>query len=183
MAVSSERGILRSPMSQNPSPHLLPEDPAQGRLVSIQISNGGVPKCQVSGPVEVTTNGLSGDRQRDLRFHGGPDRAVCLLAQEHIDELRSSGHPIDRGTTGENLTISGFDWSRIGPGARLQVGEVTLEITKPAHPCKNIAGSFADGVFSRLSAKIHPGRGRMYARVLTPGLIRPGDPVVHFAAL
>ena len=145
--------------------------------MSIQISNGGVPKRQAPGPVEVTSAGLTGDRQRDLRFHGGPDRAVCLFAQEQIDELRSLGHPIDRGTTGENLTVSGLDWTRLAPGVRLRVGEITLEITKPAHPCKNIAGSFADGDFSRLSAKIHPGRGRLYARVLIPGFIRNCDPV------
>lgn len=153
-----------------------------GRLVSIQISNGGVPKREVRGPIEVTAAGLSGDRQRDLRFHGGPDRAVCLFSRELIDALRSEGHPIDHGTTGENFTISGLDWGLLVPGARLRVGEVTLEITKPAHPCKNIAGSFADGDFSRLSAKVHPGRGRMYARVLTPGRVRPGDPVAWVSA-
>lgn len=183
MAVSSERVILRFPMSADQGPRPLLEARGAGRLVSIQISNGGVPKREVAGPVEVTTAGLNGDRQRDLRFHGGPDRAVCLFAQEHIDEFRSEGHPIDRGTTGENLTISGLDWSRVLPGVRLRVGEVTLEITKPAHPCRNIAGSFADGDFSRLSAKIHPGRGRMYARVLTQGFIRPGDPVDLVASL
>lgn len=150
---------------------------ARGRLESIQISNGGVPKRNVASAIEVTVSGLAGDRQRDLRFHGGPDRAVCLFSQEQIDDLRNQGHPIDRGTTGENLTISGLDWSLVRPGVRLRVGEVALEITAPAHPCRNIAGSFADGDFSRLSAKIHPGRGRMYARVLTPGTIRPGDPV------
>lgn len=147
----------------------------KGRLESVQISDGGVPKRCVSGPVEVTTRGLAGDRQRDLRFHGGPDRAVCLFSLECIVELRSEGHPIDCGTTGDNLTVSGIDWSLIRTGARVRVGEVTLEITKPAHPCRNIASSFADGDISRLSAKIHPGRSRMYARVLSPGLVRPGD--------
>jgi MOSC domain-containing protein YiiM len=147
----------------------------RGRLESIQVSNGGVPKGTVDSAIEVTASGLAGDRQRDLRIHGGPDRAVCLFSQEQIDALRNEGHPIGRGTTGENLTISGLDWNLLRPGVRLSVGEVTLEITRPAHPCRNIAGSFADGDFSRLSAKIHPGRGRIYARVLTPGMIRPGD--------
>jgi MOSC domain-containing protein YiiM len=150
---------------------------ARGRLASIQISNGGVPKKDVASAIEVTVSGLVGDRQRDLRIHGGPDRAVCLFSQEQIDALRSEGHPIDRGTTGENLTIAGLDWSLVVAGARLKVGEVTLEVTRAANPCRNIAGSFADGDFSRISGKVHPGRGRMYARVLTPGMIRPGDPV------
>ncbi len=147
-----------------------------GRLESIQVSNGGVPKLAVGHPVRIGVNGLDGDRQRDLRYHGGPDRAVCLLAQEIIDDLRGEGHPIDRGTTGENLTISGLDWSLVRTGARLVVGEVELEITKPAQPCKNLVGSFSDEDFSRLSAKLHPGRTRMYARVIRPGVVRPGDP-------
>ena len=61
-------------------------------------------------------------------------------------------------------------------------GEVTLEITRPANPCRNIAGSFSDGDFSRLSTKTRPGRVRMYARVLVPGVIRAGDPVACLSA-
>jgi len=153
----------------------------RGRLESVQVSNGGVPKREVPGRVEVTPSGLAGDRQRDLRFHGGPERAVCLLAREIIDGLRDSGHPIAPGTTGENLTVSGLDWSLLTMGVRLRVGAVALEITRPANPCRNIAGSFQDGDFSRLSAKLHPGRGRMYARVLVPGVIQAGDPIVCMA--
>lgn len=148
-----------------------------GHLESIQVSNGGVPKLRVVHPVRIGANGLDGDRQRDLRYHGGPDRAVCLLALEIIDALRALGHPIDRGTTGENLTVSGLDWSLVQTGARLAIGDVVIEITKPAHPCKNLVGSFSDGDFSRLSAKLHPGRTRMYARVIRPGLVQAGDPV------
>lgn len=150
---------------------------ASGRLDSVRISNGGVPKKGVAGPVEITIRGVTGDRQRDLRYHGGPDRAVCLFSSDRIESLRSEGHPIDAGTTGENLTISGIDWDLIAPGARLGVGGVVLEITKPAHPCKTIAGSFVDGGFTRISAKQHPGWGRMYARVLKPGTVQAGDVV------
>ena len=149
-----------------------------GRLESIQVSNGGVPKFSVAHPVRIGVNGLEGDRQRDLRYHGGPERAVCLLAQDIIDSLRAEGHPIDRGTTGENLTISGLDWSLVRSGVRVAVGEVVLEITKPAHPCKNLVGSFSDGDFSRLSARLHPRRARMYARVIRPGVVQAGDAVV-----
>jgi MOSC domain-containing protein YiiM len=154
---------------------------ASGRLESIQISDGGVPKRNVGSAIEVTVNGLVGDRQRNLRLHGGPDRAVCLLSQEQITELRREGHPIDPGTTGENLTVSGLDWTQVRSGCLLKVGAVTLEITGPAHPCRNIAGSFADGDFTRLSARVHPGCSRMYARVLTPGPIRSGDAVTLLA--
>jgi MOSC domain-containing protein YiiM len=152
-----------------------PRNIVQGRLASIQISNGGVPKRRVEGSIEIEFSGLKGDQQRDLRFHGGPDRAVCLFSAEIIRSLRDQGHPIDHGTTGENLTLSGVDWSFLRSGLKLRVGDVLLEITKAANPCRNIASSFADGDFSRISVKLHPGKGRMYARVLVPGTIRNGD--------
>jgi MOSC domain-containing protein YiiM len=45
-----------------------------GRVESINASRGGVPKQSMSEAL-ITEAGLDGDRQRDLRFHGGPDRA------------------------------------------------------------------------------------------------------------
>lgn len=155
--------------------HIFPG--ARGRLESVQVSNGGVPKNPVAGPVGVTRDGVVGDRQRDLRFHGGPDRAVCLLSMERLEDLRAEGHPIAPGSTGENLTISGLDWSLVREGCLIRIGDLEMEITRPAAPCRNIAGSFRDGDFSRLSAKLHPGRSRWYARVLAPGLIPAGEPV------
>jgi MOSC domain-containing protein YiiM len=88
-----------------------------GSLASINISNGGVPKRRLPSCV-VTANGLQGDRQRDLRYHGGPDRAVCLFSEELIAALQAEGHPIAAGTIGENLTIGGISWNQMVPGAQ-----------------------------------------------------------------
>jgi MOSC domain-containing protein YiiM len=148
----------------------------KGRLESINISDGGVPKTAVPEAV-VTPEGLSGDRQRDLHFHGGPNRAVTLFSLERILALQNEGHPIAPGTAGENLTVSGLDWDRLGPGARLRIGTVELVITRHAAPCANIRGSFANGDFSRLSQKVHAGWSRLCARVAVPGTIRAGDAV------
>jgi len=142
-----------------------------------------VPKEGIPGPVRVAFEGVSGDRQRDFRYHGGPDRAVCLLSVERIDELQREGHPIAPGTTGENLTVAGLDWPRVRSGTRLRVGALLLEITGAANPCKNIAASFRDGDFSVLSGKLHPGGARMYARVLEEGEIKVGDPIIVDPAL
>lgn len=148
-----------------------------GHIYQLNISNGGVPKLPVSEAF-VGRLGLTGDAQRDLEHHGGPDRAVCLYAFEHIVALQGAGHPIAPGTTGENVTITGLDWPSLGPGTRLALGdEVELEITGYAAPCSNIAGSFADGVFTRLSQKKYPGWSRLYARVLRTGAVVLGDTV------
>lgn len=151
---------------------------AVGRVTSLNRSDGGVPKLPVLS-VEITVSGLTGDRQRNLKFHGGPDRAVCLLAQEVIDDLVAQGHPIRPGSTGENLTIAGLEWSVLEPGSRLRMGAtVVIEITSHAKPCSKIAGSFRDGAIGCLDQKFNPGRSRLYARVLTPGTVAVGDPVV-----
>lgn len=148
-----------------------------GRITSLNRSDGGVPKLPVPA-VEITTAGLVGDRQRNLKVHGGPDRAVCLLAQEIIDDLAAQGHPIKPGSTGENLTIAGLDWPSLVPGTRLLLGTtVELEITSYTAPCGNIAKSFVGGAIGCLDQQKHPGRARLYARVRVPGNVTVGDPV------
>lgn len=156
--------------------------PGEARVVGLQVAaEGGVPKRSVD-EVEVTVTGVVGDRQLDLDHHGGPTRAVCLYAQECIDALAAEGHPISRGTTGENLTLAGLDWSRVHPGDRLTIADVVLEITGPAPPCNTIAASFVGGRFARIADKLHPGWSRLYARVLVPGRVRVGAPVQHHPA-
>src|SRR4051812_27627792 len=137
-----------------------------GTVRSINLSNGGVPKKAV-GVAQVSRYRVEGDAQRDLRFHGGPERAVCLYSLELIQALRAEGHPIDVGTAGENVTVSGLDWGLVEPGTRMKIGsEVLLEIASFTKPCKTIRESFVEGKFIRISQKLHPGWSRVYARVL-----------------
>jgi MOSC domain-containing protein YiiM len=148
----------------------------RGRVESINTSRGGVPKQPVFEAL-VTTDGVDGDRQRDRRFHGGPDRAVVLFSLDVINGLRSEGHPIAAGATGENLTLSGIPWARVVPGAELTIGGARLRITKYASPCYKIRGAFADSDETRISQTSHPGWSRLCARVVTDGLVRVGDAV------
>lgn len=152
-------------------------------VTGVQVApEGGVPKRSVPAAA-IEEHGVAGDRQLDLEHHGGPSRAVCLYSQEHIDALAAEGHPISRGTTGENVTIAGLDWPAIVAGDRLEIGPVLLEITGPAPPCSTIATSFLAGKFVRISEKAHPGWSRLYARVLVPGVVREGAPVRHLPAV
>lgn len=163
----------------------------------LATSRGGVPKLPVD-EADIAALGLVGDVQRNRKYHGGVDRAVCLYSLEVIERLRAEGHPIAPGATGENITVRGLDWAALQPGVRLALGDagqralpfgdadagwprgvpdaaVVLELTSFAVPCKNIAGSFADRHFARIAA---PGLQRWYARVLRPGRVRPGDRVI-----
>jgi MOSC domain-containing protein YiiM len=153
--------------------------PERAKLHSINVSNGGVPKSPRPSAY-VRAGGVEGDRQANLRYHGGPDRAVSLFSQERIDALRAEGHPITAGSIGENLTLSGVEWTQLAPGARLQIGDVVLEITQSVPPCRKIARSFQDGRFDRVSDDENPGWGRYYCRVLSEGRVAVGDDVAVF---
>jgi MOSC domain-containing protein YiiM len=152
-------------------------DSVSGLLSSINASDGGVPKTPRPW-ARVGINGLDGDRQEDLRHHGGPDRAVCLYSLDLIEALQGEGHSINPGSIGENLTLAGIDWIHMRPDARVEIGEVLLEITKATSPCTKIAASFSNGEFVRVSQKVHPGWSRFYARVLREGIVNAGDRVV-----
>ena len=102
----------------------------------VSLSDGGVPKRAVPA-AQVSVEGLTGDRQRNRKFHGGPDRAVCLYSLEIIEALRAEGHSIGPGSAGENLTIAGLDWARLKPGDRLNIGaDLQLEVMSYTTPCR-----------------------------------------------
>ncbi|HEY6083928.1 MAG TPA: MOSC domain-containing protein [Nitrospira sp.] len=152
--------------------------PPYPHVHQINISDGGIPKMPVL-EASLTPFGLNGDRQRNLKVHGGPERAICLYSFDLIERLQDEGHSIEAGSAGENLTLAGLEWDHLRPGSHLRVGpDVQLEISSYCAPCELNARWFRDGRISRISQKTHPGWSRLYARVLMSGLVRPGDEVI-----
>lgn len=148
-----------------------------GRIFQLSVSPGGVPKTAVL-EARVHELGLTGDDHRFPKIHGGPDRALCLFSLERILALQQEGHPIFPGAVGENVTITGIDWSQMVPGVKLRLGdEVLLELTTYTTPCNTIPDYFVDGEYQRISQKVHPGWSRIYARVLQEGRLKVGQHV------
>ena len=77
-------------------------EPSGAVVVSVQIGRtaplglegvlSGFVKRPVSGVVEVTPTGLSGDEQADLRAHGGPEKAVYGYAESRYAAWQAT-HP------------------------------------------------------------------------------------------
>ena len=134
---------------------------------------GGVPKPSVDS-IDVRFNGVLGERIRDTKHHGGPNRAVCILSNQTLEFLQDQGHPIDGGSTGENLLLD-IEASILKKGTRLTFEQVELEITTPAAPCKTIRDSFTGGEFKQLSHKLNPYQTRWYARVISEGIIKSDE--------
>ena len=150
----------------------------EGVVHAIHVSDGGVPKTPID-EAEIGPRGVVGDRQANRKHHGAPWQALCLWSLEVIEELQAEGHPIAPGYAGENLTISGLDWSAMVPGVRLRIGaSVLAEVTAYAIPCKYNAAWFVGRDFNRMSNDRHPGSSRIYTSVSAGGRVVPGDPVV-----
>jgi MOSC domain-containing protein YiiM/GNAT superfamily N-acetyltransferase len=149
-----------------------------GRVLHVNVSPGGVPKLPVD-QAWIGAQGLDGDAHRHRYVHGGPHRAVSLLAIEAIERVQADGHPIEPGSVGENLTTTGIELSRLPIGTRLRIGDrVVLELSGAAGPCNVIEGAFRDGKSGRISILTHPSDSRMYARVIAEGHVRAGDPIL-----
>ncbi len=146
------------------------------KVTGLHTSDGGVPKLPAE-MLSITLNGCLGDRQNDLKHHGGRKKAVCILQQEVIDQLNLEGHPISAGTTGENILIQGIGIGDILPGTIVKFPDVELIITQDAPPCKTIRKSFYNDNFNALSHKKYPNRTRWYAEVTVEGHIKLNDPV------
>ena len=97
---------------------------------SINISTqGGVPKLPID-KAEIKFEGVEGDfnRFRTEKINSIDTRAVTLFSLEQIEKLKSEGHAIDVGTTGENITIEGVDWPTLEVGTRMMIGLSLIHI-------------------------------------------------------
>lgn len=147
-----------------------------GTVVQVNRSGGGVPKLPVER-ARVGANGIEGDGHRFRQHHGRPWQALCLWSAEVIDAFAAAGHPLAYGSAGENVTLRGIDWTQMRAGIVLRIGTVVCETTTWAWPCNANAPWFIDGDFEAM----HHERGpvsRIYAFVLEPGEVAPGDEVV-----
>jgi MOSC domain-containing protein YiiM len=151
-----------------------------GVVASLNTGSGGVPKRAVDS-VEVDFSGLVGDVQATRKHHGRPFQALSLWSAEVIDALNAEGHSLYPGAAGENITVSGVDWTDVRPGTRLRIGDVVCDVSSYAVPCKQLAHLFLDRDFGRIHHDRDRENGeatcRVYATVITPGTIRTGDPV------
>jgi MOSC domain-containing protein YiiM len=133
-------------------------------------------KEPVAGRVRVAELNIEGDRQADLRFHGGADKAVYAYAREDYDWWQGElGHALTDGTFGENLTLAGLDLRSAHVGERWAVGSALLEVSGPRTPCWKLGARMESAEFPVYFAAA--GRPGAYLRVVAPGELATGDRV------
>ncbi len=146
----------------------------QPKGVELEIT--GIYKVPSKGPVAITTLGLVDDFIGDARNHGGPDQAVYVYGGMDYDWWAERlGHPLEPGTFGDNLTISGLETAQLTIGDRLQIGSTTLEVSAARIPCSTLSRRMRDFKFAAAFRTAE--RPGVYCRVIVPGNVRAGDEV------
>jgi MOSC domain-containing protein YiiM len=154
----------------------------KGSIVQINVSPGGLPKTPVERAI-VDELGIVGDGHHDMKHHGGPRRAVLLIAAEVVHTLQAEGWPLFYGALGENLTTRGLDHSVWRPGQQFRAGSIVLELTSPRGPCANLS-RYGAGMQQRIYDKrvkaLDPaspywGLSGFYASILKTGELRTED--------
>lgn len=127
-----------------------------------------MPKLAVA-QAEVSLEGLAGDWQNNRKYHGGPDRAVCLYSVELYEWLAAAGIELSWGALGENFTTRGIDLCQLGVGDRLLTPACMLQITGARVPCNSL------NRWDRRLCDLIKGRSGWLARVVRPGIVHVGD--------
>ena len=157
------------------------------RLVSLNISNlqqvefrgntvgTGIFKRSVAGPVLATTRTLQGDRQVDLRVHGGEHKAIYCYPHEHYAHWREvlQRDELPMGQFGENFTMEGLLETEVHIGDRFRIGEIEIEVTQPRIPCFKLGIAVGDPRF--VKTFLESECCGFYVRVLQEGHVQAGD--------
>lgn len=137
----------------------------------------GIFKSPVDSRLWMGALNLDGDRQADLRVHGGRSKAVYVYPSEHYGYWRDElpGVELSWGMFGENLTTLGLLEGDVNIGDRFRVGSAEVMVTEPRMPCYKLGLKFGrDDIIKRFLASRRTG---FYLAVLVEGEVGAGDPI------
>ena len=166
------------------------------RLVSVQVGTprtrprpdqpgkrwrSAIYKTPVAGPVMLRTRNLDGDRQGDLKVHGGPNQAALLYSADNYAKWKAEGFDFEPGSFGENLTVSGLDETTVCLGDIYRIGGAVVQVTKARGPCYKL--QYRTGVPDLIKRVLANGRSGWYVRVLEEGPVAAGDEIFRLQRL
>lgn len=99
----------------------------------------GIGKTTVQA-FKVEKPGIVGDDVANHKFHGGPDRVVCLYPFEHYSYWEEVFQKkLNLPAFGENITVTGMTEEQVCIGDIYKIGDTILQITQGRVPCVTIS--------------------------------------------
>jgi MOSC domain-containing protein YiiM len=137
----------------------------------------GIVKLPVEGAVSVSLLNIEGDKQADLRVHGGVNKAVYVYPSENYLFWKKEfpKEKLPWGSFGENLTTEGLFEDSIRIGDKLLIGTAEFEVSQPRMPCYKLGLRF--GTQAILKTFLDSRRTGFYLRVLKEGRLKAGDQI------
>ncbi len=134
-------------------------------------------KAPREGRVIVRTLNLDGDKQSDLRVHGGERKAVYVYPSEHYEYWRQQlpDAELPWGAFGENLTTAGLFEGDVRIGDRIAIGTAEFQVTQSRQPCFKLGIRF--GREDMLKRFIDSDRSGFYVSVIREGDVGAGDAI------
>lgn len=139
----------------------------------------GIVKQRQEAALRLSFDGLEGDEQADLRFHGGPEKAVHHYPGEHYGVWRSiypaSAVPLVPGAFGENLSTVGMTEKTVCIGDVYRTGSVLLQVSQGRQPCWKL-NRLLNAPDAAVAMQTSGATG-WYYRVLAEGALSAGEPL------
>lgn len=147
-----------------------------------EVASAGI-KAERHGAVALGALGLEGDEQADRKNHGGPDKAVLIYAGHNYSRWAAEqGLDFAEGSLFENITLhtvpgaEPLDETTVRLGETWRLGTAIVQVSQPRSPCYKLAARW--GIDDLVQRVQQTGWSGWYLRVLSPGEIAAGDPVV-----
>lgn len=136
-----------------------------GKVMAVCLSKEkGTQKKNVHTARILTDWGIENDAHAG-KWH----RQVSLLSYEIIEEFKKKGAPIEDGSFGENLIVSGYDFKTLPIGTRFRCNDVILELTQIGKECHS-----GCEIYKIMGDCIMPREG-VFTKVIQGGTISEGD--------
>lgn len=138
----------------------------------------GIFKYPVNDSIILGKEDVVDDAVIDRKYHGGLDNACYLFSADKYDYWKQLYPHLEWnwGMFGENLTIEGFDETKISIGDVLKIGEAVVQISQPRQPCYKLGIRFNNQkILKDFISLALPGA---YVRVLLEGKVSENDEVI-----
>lgn len=135
----------------------------------------GIYKKPTNKPIYLSKNDIRDDEITDRVHHGGEFKACYMFSAEEYPYWKNIYPHLEWswGMFGENLTVSGFDETKVLLGDIYKVGKALVRISQYREPCYKLGHKF--GTQNVIKQFIQHGFGGTYLSILEEGYVTNGD--------